>query len=129
MISIEKHKAQLLVIHKISSRLLACLFVFLWYDFYMEQAPPEQLSSYYALVLCISWCIVLNLGLWLSSVKFGAKYRFSVSILMVPSLIVSPFFAESFFPFLGYVSLIVVVCSYWITLERFRLNEVTRQVI
>jgi len=97
-------------ISRLILRITALALVVLWTKFYVEQYIPEYGIILRTVMVGLMFALIINGGLWLSSIPFSQKKKGLTIFFLVPSLICNtillPIFNYSFL----LLSLVVGIC-------------------
>ena len=69
---------------------LVLILVIIWTYQFTLLWLPEQRISVYSVTKALVIAIMINLGLWLSTQKFGKKYKYLTLFFMLPAIMLNP---------------------------------------
>ncbi len=98
-----------------------CMGIF--HAFFTRSYLEPTRYDFYTFLNLTPKSILLLLGLWLSTTKFGSLHRFLTSILLLPSLGFIVFVADYLGAAAGLFSAAVILWSYWIVINQGRIAK------
>jgi hypothetical protein len=102
-------------LHKWVIRALCLILTCQWYWFAVRwDFEPLERFAFKNLILITPYVFFIwNLGLWLSTTKWGIRHKLVTSILMVPAFIASPIEARVVNGYFASFVLLAFVWSFW----------------
>ena len=111
------------ILHMWIARFFSIYLTYEWFIF-STRSDFERRFTLKVIAIQIPW-VFLNyvVGLWLSTTKFGLKYKKISYFLLLPSIVMSPAIAGFPYSIMGWLSLFVAIWSY------IRIYKSERQVL
>jgi hypothetical protein len=110
-------KANYLFVHTFVARALTIILTAYWYMFAVRSIAWGKRFAFAIMLLTLFKVACYSLGLWISTTRWGTKHKWLTSILLIPSLILSPVMVSHYNHVIAWVVFAVAIWSYWIIIR------------
>lgn len=107
-------KANYLFVHTVAARALTIILTAYWYMFAVRSVAWGERFTLAIAFPTILKVACYSIGLWLSTTRWGVKYKCLTAVLLIPSLILSPVMISHYSYVIAWVAFVVAIWSYWI---------------